>query len=1059
MRTRATFKIAAIAIATIYFLEPSSIPAQDAEDGILKMTLTNKLAEPIDVFIVDENEDPPTETYKATLAPPKKSKVRGKETIVDNPQTLDTYAGSRWRLMLHKPKPAATARPGTTAKPNDVPKRAKPDDLLPLYDYVATEAADQKHIISKDDFLLRRLGIGTEIVLVGEQGVLLADDNPTPDFGPATNRTGQHLRQRESSLLDLDSKHRNYRWIVQPANNGKADAVSLLLKLDGEESRVYLVSAPDNIACPGYLCAEAPAPADPDSEEGQRQIAEFNEATSFFMRPDKNDSQLGTPIHLDRSDERNYDESFKETVESDEGKTVITYDASTRTETRVFTGNNGSFKREQNQIPKLYKFNRFLAIPWGDSKTAGSLETLALLGTKIDSGESWKKADSPLNDTLINEAAAASAKDVATARDQVASALLYCRSGYHQVKMNPLNLRENGLVANQGNQIFASKSDTQPGNFWVFGNYRVPVDFFLQDAKELKVKEQTRMYDTDEELTDISASSWGIDLSGTVTTTVGGGFNVGVFQANASVANQMNYSFGYGSSFGRTVSNQAGEQKTTVVKTKWNSKYYLILNREYAVLSNPFRQALLDLANATSTRDFDNFFNKYGTHYPIATLMGGRASKQGSIENKSTKSFVKTDGGYNWSAGIGAIGKGTNDTSNSSTKSRVDEVQNWDESAFGGQGGTFDAWSAGDHGDVVPIKVYLRPIWQLVVADLLFEKPVTQADCAMASALQSIVTKEWFRHLSPEGTGAPRKRQDDSAAQEDYFGIILDSFEFKCDRPNEFKTWSVTGALKGEALLLDDLSPLKQQSRRPTLPAQYIRDRKELTGFNQNQMAYGYGESTPVPESHKQLKPTPMRAMFSLPKQGGASPDLGAFAVRLTIYNTQGAFVTGGNYNPDASFNELETLIHVEGRNNSPWEFLQRYDTMHLEPSQQTRLLGGKASYPGTFVKALPDEQNGLNFVFISSPIGKLREGKAAVTDYWPGRDEAAASLMWTEQSQVNPEYDEGIGPRKSAKLIPVFLKYRVQVGLLSDVNEKQPNPPIDAGMPVVQALESRTNP
>ena len=61
-----------------------------ADDDVLKMTLTNTLPYPVDVFVVDENEDPPVETYKLTLPTPKKTIVRRKETIVENPKTLET---------------------------------------------------------------------------------------------------------------------------------------------------------------------------------------------------------------------------------------------------------------------------------------------------------------------------------------------------------------------------------------------------------------------------------------------------------------------------------------------------------------------------------------------------------------------------------------------------------------------------------------------------------------------------------------------------------------------------------------------------------------------------------------------------------------------------------------------------------------------------------------------------------------------------------------------------------------------------------------------------------
>ena len=87
----------------------------------------------------------------------------------------------------------------------------------------------------------------------------------------------------------------------------------------------------------------------------------------------------------------------------------------------------------------------------------------------------------------------------------------------------------------------------------------------------------------------------------------------------------------------RTESQLSKSSRMMIRKEAFIAKYWAVHMKDTLRLSTELKQ-LLKNPNALRTKaDFETFFDRFGTHYPLATLMGGWAGRR-SIPRQQWKS-------------------------------------------------------------------------------------------------------------------------------------------------------------------------------------------------------------------------------------------------------------------------------------------------------------------------------------------------------------------------------------------------------------------------------------
>ena len=173
-----------------------------------------------------------------------------------------------------------------------------------------------------------------------------------------------------------------------------------------------------------------------------------------------------------------------------------------------------------------------------------------------------------------------------------------------------------------------------------------------------------------------------------------------------------------GANVGASFNHSKSTQKSN---TQMRNQDFTLHWRDWAVINKPeiqlepeFARRLLALRNADE-KTFEQFFEEYGTHYPVATLFGGIRSDWGETEIVQSR-VSETTG---WNVGIGPKDpkKAENGLSASLGNSTTDASGTSQTSGRGGSNstGTLD----NDRAASVPIRVILAPISELVRPQLL----------------------------------------------------------------------------------------------------------------------------------------------------------------------------------------------------------------------------------------------------------------------------------------------------------------------------------------------------
>ncbi|HCS54031.1 MAG TPA: hypothetical protein DIW81_21000 [Planctomycetaceae bacterium] len=188
------------------------------------------------------------------------------------------------------------------------------------------------------------------------------------------------------------------------------------------------------------------------------------------------------------------------------------------------------------------------------------------------------------------------------------------------------------------------------------------------------------------------------------------------FSASASVeASGYGVSVGLEGSYGENSGTTSSTENTSVYISSYRARYWLTLNKENVKLTQDFRNLVL------TNRNPRRFLEDVGTHYPLAVLYGSQAF----MDQRVTETSLTKTLGNDWGAGVTASGgafgvsaavSANYNQSSSSAKTDTSKFESETLVVVGGESIAADAGTSDR--DAMPIKVVLRPIYELIRPEL-----------------------------------------------------------------------------------------------------------------------------------------------------------------------------------------------------------------------------------------------------------------------------------------------------------------------------------------------------
>ena len=177
----------------------------------------------------------------------------------------------------------------------------------------------------------------------------------------------------------------------------------------------------------------------------------------------------------------------------------------------------------------------------------------------------------------------------------------------------------------------------------------------------------------------------------------------------------------------RTESNISKKQKMMIRKEAFISKYWAVQVKQHLRLSREINALFHDPNQLRSEAQFRAFFERFGTHYPLATLMGGWARRDTTYSMSEVgQSVAKTltvdvsanvpVKAVNVKAGVG-YSQSSENSLNSGSSSRESRTYNSVSSQTDQFGLTLGP--AGGDDNYAPVAAELRPIWEIVWPEML----------------------------------------------------------------------------------------------------------------------------------------------------------------------------------------------------------------------------------------------------------------------------------------------------------------------------------------------------
>ncbi|WP_339749399.1 RICIN domain-containing protein [uncultured Rubinisphaera sp.] len=188
------------------------------------------------------------------------------------------------------------------------------------------------------------------------------------------------------------------------------------------------------------------------------------------------------------------------------------------------------------------------------------------------------------------------------------------------------------------------------------------------------------------------------------------------FSASASVeAGGYGVSVGLEGSYGENSGTTSSTENTSVYISSYRARYWLTLNKENVKLTQDFRNLVL------TNRNPQRFLQDVGTHYPLAILYGSQAFMDQRVSETSLTKTLGNDWGAGVTASGGAFGvsaavSANYNQSSSSAKTDTSKFESENLVVVGGESISADAGTSDR--DAMPIKVVLRPIYELIRPEL-----------------------------------------------------------------------------------------------------------------------------------------------------------------------------------------------------------------------------------------------------------------------------------------------------------------------------------------------------
>lgn len=320
------------------------------------------------------------------------------------------------------------------------------------------------------------------------------------------------------------------------------------------------------------------------------------------------------------------------------------------------------------------------------------------------------------------------------------------RMGYHVMNMNPLDLQENGLLS-RGKPLFKHMNTNASGNYYYAGDiYRTPIDLLVKHHQKSSVASNSHTYFGSKDLQTSFGENVQVGASG------------GAYGVSASVK------AGIGTNSSAGISDS--KKTVTVIKEKYAHEFWLVLNKERAQIDPQTAERLMDVALGRITPD--TFYTERGTHYPLAQLFGGRAIEETKMTEESAGSSLSKslsmNVGVSVSGSVAGVSAGASvdykrDESEAINKMVTESREKTRTYAFGGNGTEFASWSLGAAESFIPIKVYLRPVGDVVHPELATyvhdtptdtDRKLTDADALLLHRARAVLTTQLDVYLKRE---------------------------------------------------------------------------------------------------------------------------------------------------------------------------------------------------------------------------------------------------------------------------------------------------------------------
>jgi hypothetical protein len=329
----------------------------------------------------------------------------------------------------------------------------------------------------------------------------------------------------------------------------------------------------------------------------------------------------------------------------------------------------------------------------------------------------------------------------------------FMERGYHVLRMNPMNLIENG--ADPSARVFARQTlgsrDLHPE-----AGYLVPNRYMASTVAETEGSEATSTFFSSAE----RMNSFGANVS------VGGGF--------------MGIKAGSKFGFSQQTTSTSALDRTSFMSVRWGADSSLTLIKRELKLDPSF---IADVERLDGGDDcYRAFFARYGTHYALRMLFGGiafyektyNADEVGQAITKSLSASNSASVDIKQADVSREIGFTISKSESNVQKTSTENARYW---ALGGTvGNSFDSWALGEETrNYVGIKVDLRPIWELIWPLTMGNIDVTQANRTLER--QAGLRSAWERYLADE----QRTIAESASSRPRMFSVNIDAIRVAKD--------------------------------------------------------------------------------------------------------------------------------------------------------------------------------------------------------------------------------------------------------------------------------------